>query len=69
MKGRNLWEEVGNACLKKASDMLGQSAAPTDDAVETAAKLVRVAIEIDMLNLRWAEQNRFGAAAYPDQIS
>ena len=61
----NLWEELGNLCLELAKKELGQGISPTAGSLETVERLVRVAIAIDELNLRWAAQTRCGAAVFP----
>lgn len=60
----SLWEQVGNRCLELAKQALNKETAPTEATVETVERLVGIAISIDDLNLRWAKQNRYGAAAY-----
>lgn len=60
----NKWEEIGNRCLDLALTALEGETAPTAATVETVRELVRIAIEIDRLSLRWAEQTRCGAAAF-----
>lgn len=69
MKENSLWEQVGNRCLELAKQELNKETVPTGATVETVGRLVGIAISIDDLNLRWAEQNRYGAAAYQDQAS
>ena len=63
----NLWADVGNACLREARILVSGPTIPTAATVETAKKLVDIAISIDLLNLRWAEYNRHGAAVFPDR--
>ena len=58
------WEGIGNLCLKLALSELEKETAPTAATVETVRELVRIAIEIDMLNLRWVEQTQYGAAVF-----
>ena len=65
----NLWEKVGNKCLKQAEKLLDSETAPTAATVGAVKGLVETAISIDMLNLHWAEQNRCGAAAFPGRPS
>lgn len=65
MEQNSLWEQVGNRCLELARQELNKETAPTAATVETAERLVRIAIAIDDLNLRWATQTRYGAAAFP----
>ena len=60
----NLWEELGNLCLELAKKELDQGISPTTGSLETVERLVRVAIAIDELNLRWAAQTRYGAAVF-----
>lgn len=59
----DLWAEVGNKCLSKATALIDSETVPTAATVETVKGLVETAISIDLLNLRWAEQSRYGAAA------
>ena len=66
---RNLWAEIGNACLLKAIAMLKDETAPAEATVGTVKELIDIAISIDMLNLRWEAQSRYGAAAFPDRTS
>lgn len=63
----NLWEQVGNECLIQAIKLLKENTAPTAGTAETVKTLVDTAISIDMLNLRWAAQNRYGAAVFRNQ--
>lgn len=63
----NLWEQVGNQCLTMAKKELDKKTTPTETTVEMVERLVGIAISIDNLNLRWAQQNRFGAAAFADR--
>lgn len=65
----NLFDGIGNLCLKKAKELLDAETAPTAATAETVHVLVHTAIEIDMLNLRWAEQNRFGGAVLRGRTS
>lgn len=60
----NLWEQVGNRCLKAALSALEKEAVPTAATVETVNALVETAISIDRLTLLWARQNRYGAAVF-----
>ncbi len=60
----NLWFDVGTKCLTHAKELLDRETAPTAATVETAQKLVHMAIEIDALNLQWEQQSRYGAAAF-----
>lgn len=65
----NLWEDIGNACLAKAKALLADDSAPTAASVEAVSKLVHIAIDIDMLNLRWALQSRYASAVFRVQAS
>ncbi len=69
MEVNNLWEQVGNRCLEHALSLLDEKAAPTVATVETVKGLVDVALSIDMLNLHWVRQTRYGAAAFRGQLS
>ena len=66
-KERNLWNEVGNKCLWRASELLDSETTPTAATAEVVKSLVETAISMDLLNLRWAIQNRSGAAASQGQ--
>lgn len=61
---RDLWTEVGNKCLQRASELLDDKTAPAAATAETVRCLVETAISMDMLNLRWAEKTRYGAKAF-----
>lgn len=50
---RDLWTEVGNKCLQRASELLDDKTAPAAATAETVKCLVETAISMDMLNLRW----------------
>lgn len=64
----NLWEQVGNECLRQALKLLKENTAPTAGTAETVKTLVDTAISIDMLNLHWAAQNRrYSAAVFRGQ--
>ena len=63
-KERNLWNEVGNKCLWRASELLDSETTPTAATAEVVKSLVETAISMDMLNLRWAEKTRYGAAVF-----
>lgn len=65
----NLWEKVGNRCLQRANSELENMEHLTEDGVGLVQKLVSIAIAIDQLNLQWAVQNRYGAAAYRGPVS
>lgn len=56
----NLWELIGNNCLKKAATML-EGTVPTAETAETVKRLVETAIAIDDLNLRWFAQTQSDA--------
>lgn len=63
----DLWKQVGNRCLELAKTALNKETVPTEETVETVERLVRIAISIDELNLRWAKRNLFGAEVFADQ--
>lgn len=63
---RDLWTEVGNKCLQRASELLDDKTAPAAATAETVRCLVETAISMDMLNLRWAEKTQYGAAVFRD---
>lgn len=69
MKENNsLWEKIGNKCLERAEELL-EDKDTTPEQAEVASKLIYAAIEIDRLNLRWAEQSRSCAAVYSRRAS
>ncbi|MFR0732938.1 MAG: hypothetical protein ACLSHU_00810 [Oscillospiraceae bacterium] len=53
------WAEIRNLCLELALAELKKETAAT---VGTVRELVKIAIEIDMLNLQRSVQSRYGAA-------
>ena len=61
---RDLWTEVGNKCLQRASELLDDKTASAAATAETVKCLVETEISMDMLNLRWAEKTRYGAAVF-----
>lgn len=65
----NLWEQVGNECLNKAGKFLQMKNVLDLEQARTVKELVDTAIAIELLNLRRAEQNRFGAAVLRGQTS
>ena len=56
----NLWEKIGNECLNKANKILQERTALDTEDARTVRELVDIAIAIDVLNLRWAEQKHYG---------
>ena len=60
----SLWEKVGNECLNKALSLLQKETAPTVETAEAVQILTKTAIDIDDLNLRWAEKSRSYAAVF-----
>ena len=60
---RNLWESVGNLCLKNANDLLKLSQTPTVETAEAVNKLVESAVLIDLLNLYWENRNQSAVEA------
>lgn len=65
----NLWEQVGNACLNRANEILKTKTVLSSKQVRTVKELVDIAINIDSLNLHWAGQNRFDAAVVRGSLS
>lgn len=63
----NLWEQVGNECLRQASHLLKKETTLTEATVKVIRELVETAILIDTLNLRWAVENPSGTQAYADR--
>lgn len=64
----NLLEKVGNKCLEQALMLLNEKTALNADKIKAVSDLVGIAISIDALNLRWAEQNRYGGAVFQGQL-
>lgn len=60
----NLWEQVGNECLRQATDLLKKETTLTEATVKVVRELVEMAISIDTLNLRWVVENPSGTQAY-----
>jgi hypothetical protein len=58
------WIEIGNKCLSHANTLLEGETTPTMETIRTVRELVETAIEIDRLNLQWAQQSRSGAAVF-----
>ena len=69
MDKQNLWEQTGNKCLSSTLALLESETAPTAATVEAVSGLVQAAIMIDTLNLRRAQQTRYGAAVFRGQTS
>lgn len=60
---QNLWEAVCSQCLEAALALLKVAdTVPSASTVKAVKGLVETAISIDMLNLHWANQTRYGAA-------
>ncbi len=57
---KSLWDKVCNNCLDKADKILQTKTVLNAEEVRTVKELVDIAIAIDMLDLRWAEQTQFG---------
>lgn len=53
-----LMELVENACLLHAGSLLDSKTPPAQEAVDTAERLVNLALRIDQISLYWAQQNR-----------
>ena len=68
-KERNLWLEVGNKCLKHASELLDHEYLVAAETAATVKCLVDAAVQIDLLNLRWEERTQLYAAASRGQAS
>ncbi len=65
----DLREQAESECLARALALLKSETAPTAATVEAVMTLVEIANSISVLNLRWAEQNRFYARASQAQVS
>ncbi len=63
------WTEIGNKCLTRANALLDRGDVPTMETIKAVSELVKIAIAIDYLNLRWAQQSRSGAAVFPAKLS
>jgi len=61
----NLWEKVGNGCLKHAAKLL-EKPELTDADIVHICDLTKNAIVVDTLNLLWSERSRSGAEALED---
>ena len=68
-RNKNLWEEVGNYCLKQALEVLNKETIPSIEEVEIVSKLVNIAIAIDSLNLQWTAQSRYDEQVFPHRLS
>lgn len=64
----SLWEQVGNRCLERALALLNEETALDMNNIRAAKELVKIAVSIDLLNLRWTEQSRYGEAVFQGQI-
>lgn len=53
----NLWLEVGNKCLKRASELLDDKTASITETSAAVKQLVEAAVMMDDLNLRWTIQD------------
>ena len=67
-EAKNIWFEVGNKCLKRASELLDSKDGSSFKNIQDAKTLVEIAIAIDDLNLRWATQTRYGGAAFQGRL-
>lgn len=56
LKSKNLWGQVGEECLSRASSLLKAETTPTAATVGVVKVLVEIACMIDELNLRWEQQ-------------
>lgn len=68
-ENKNLWELVGNRCLKQAYTLLNAETVLTIEAVQTVSGLVNIAIAIDKLNLHWSAQNQYVEQVFRGQFS
>lgn len=65
----NLWFEVGNKCLKRASELLDvktTSILPED--VEAVKGLVDIAVTMAWFDLQYSDQSRSRSPVSPDQF-
>ena len=53
-----LMELVENACLLHAGSLLEGNTPPAPEAIDTAERLVNLALRIDQLSLYWVQQAR-----------
>ena len=61
------WHEAGELCLDNAIALLKDETAPAAVTAEAVKTLIEAAVSIDLLNLRWEEQSRCGAAVFRGQ--
>lgn len=66
---KDLWTEVGNKCLQRASELLDDKTAPAAATAETVKVLVETAISMDMLNLHWSAKSRSAERAFRGRFS
>lgn len=55
---RNLWVEVGNKCLQRASELLDDKSAPAAATAETVKSLVETAIQMTIVDQGLYEKSR-----------
>lgn len=60
----NLWEDVGNECLRKALHILKISSDGDGMAPELVKEWVDIAISIDDLSLRWEQKIQTGNSPF-----
>ena len=60
----DLWVEVRDKCLTHVKALLDCPDATDKETLNTVCELVQISIAIDLLNLRLAQQTRFGAAVF-----
>ena len=67
--GNDLLTLVGQKCLQKVSELLDDKTAPAAATAETVKIFADIALTVEMLKLRQAEQNRFSARAFRARLS
>ena len=60
----DLLTSVGQKCLQKVSDLLDDKTAPAAATAETVKIYADIALAIEAVNLRKAEQSRFAARVF-----
>lgn len=65
----NLWFEVGNKCLRHASELLDVKTASIDVTdIETVKGLVDIAVTMALFDLQYSDQSRSQSPVFPDQF-
>lgn len=59
----NLWVQVANKCLRRASKLMDEETAAAGETAAAVKTLVETAIEVDKLNLLWLDRSRLASSA------